>query len=178
MIIASPRYLFWFGIVFSVLGCSVEQSDLGPQSSTQDSISVHAYTDSIKDTSENSTSTSDRINAIQNRLVPTETGQIDTVYTPKYKLDVSPYNKFLNDEGYLELLGRSMMEIDSVLGESPIMVRQSVSEAPIRKEIRVYLPYQEDTTGLYIYFENESVIQFKMDEFNGILQSGILDFLK
>jgi hypothetical protein len=71
-----------------------------------------------------------------------------------------------------------MVEIDQVLGSSPILVRQSIQGAPIRKEIRVYLPYEEDSTGLYLYFENERVVAFKLDEFNGIIHSGLLDYLK
>src|SRR5690606_31961497 len=116
--------------------------------------------------------------AIQDRLIPIESSNNETSETPKYKLEVAPYNQFLNNEGLLDLLASSMTEIDAVLGESPIVARKSIKGAPIRKEIRVYMPYHEDSTGLYIFFENEIVIEFKMDEFNGIIQSGLLDYLK
>jgi len=178
MYIASKVYLYWVGIVITLLGCSIENNGTKSSDSHEDSTKVEVYTHSETDTIVNSNSTTDRIDAIQDRLGATDSLGFYSSETPKYKLDVSPYNQFLNTEGYLDLLGRSMTEIDAVLGESPIVVRQSIKGAPIRKEIRVYMPYQEDSTGLYIFFENERIIEFKMDEFNGIIQSGILDFLK
>lgn len=178
MLIAPIRYFLWYGIVFFIIGCSVEQTESGSQTANQDSISVDLTSEPQTDTSATRTETSDRIASIQDRLVPIESTDSEQSDTPKYRLEVPPYSTFLNEEGYLDLLGRSMAEIDEVLGESPIVARQSIRGAPIRKEIRVYLPYEEDSTGLYIFFENERVIEFKMDEFNGIIQSGILDYLK
>lgn len=178
MLIAPIRYLLWFGIVFSIVGCSVEQTESGSQTARQDSISVDITSESKADTSATRSGTSDRIASIQDRLVPIESPDSEQANTPKYRLEVPPYNTFLNDEGYLDLLGKSMSDIDEVFGEAPIVAKQSIKGAPIRKEIRVYMPYQEDSTGLYIFFENEIVIEFKMDEFNGIIQSGLLDYLK
>jgi hypothetical protein len=169
------RYLYGFGICLILIGCSIEQSD-NQAVSFPDSTKGSAYNQS--DTLIPIESRSDRVAQIQERLrnvgLPSDT----TNDTPGYRLDIAPYNHFLNPEGYLDLLGTTLDEIQEVLGDSPILVRQSVKGAPLRREIRVYFPYQEDATGLYLFFENEKVIEFRMDEFNGIIQSGILDYMK
>lgn len=178
MIIASLRYLFWFGIVFTLLGCSPEKNESDFLTASQDSVITDVIVDNESDSSAIQTGTSDRIAAIQDRLVPKNSPDSEQTDSPKYRLEVPPYNTFLNSAGYLDMLGQSMSDIDAILGAAPIVVRQSIQGAPIRKEIRVYLPYLEDSTGLYLVFENETIIEFKMDEFNGIIQSGILDYLK
>lgn len=170
------KYLFCFVIVLFVFGCNSEINNDSIQTGSdstgvEESMEVH---DSIGE----SAATTDRVAAIQERLRESQESVDLESNVQRYRLDVAPYNRLLNSEGYLDLKGRSMKEIDEILGESPIIVRQSVKGAPLRREVRVYLPYQEDSTGLYLFFQNETIIEFKMDEFNGILQSGILDYMK
>lgn len=64
------------------------------------------------------------------------------------------------------------------MGDAPIVVKQSIKDAPIRKEVRVYMPYAEDTTGLYLFIQNEIVLDFKLDEFNGIQYSSVMGFFE
>lgn len=97
---------------------------------------------------------------------------------PQYRLDVAPYNYFADQEGFISFQGRTLEEIQRILGDAPIIVKQSVPGAPIRKEVRVYLPYNEDPTGLYLFIQNEIVQDFKLDEFNGIQNSSIMEFFE
>ncbi|HAC15995.1 MAG TPA: hypothetical protein DCE78_08640 [Bacteroidetes bacterium] len=97
---------------------------------------------------------------------------------PKYRLNVEPYNYFADKEGYVSFKGRELSEIQQILGDAPIIVKQSIAGAPIRKEVRVYMPYKEDATGLYLFIQNEIVQDFRLDEFNGIQNSSILEFFE
>lgn len=175
---APHRYLFWLGIVFFVFGCTVDQNQNQTNTTSDEFVQIDTSSQAISDSTDITTITSDRIAAIQDRLNPIEQPGAENSEEKLYRLDIAPFNRFLNSDGFLDLNGRTINEIDEVLGDAPIVVKQSIIGAPIRKEIRVYLPYREDSTGLYIFFENEMVIEFKMDEFNGIIQSGILDYLK
>jgi hypothetical protein len=179
MKLVSLQYLYWLGIVFITFGCTSNQDPSQSTSAQSDSLVVEsdAQPNEVNEDNRNQ-NTSDRISEIQDRLIPIQTPDSDSTSEQRYKLDVVPFNRFLNEAGYLDLLGKKMSEIDEVLGEAPVVVRQSIKGAPMRKEIRVYFPYQEDSTGLYIFFENETIIEFKMDEFNGIIQSGILDYFR
>ncbi len=178
MIFVPHRYLFWLGFVFSLLGCTIDQNRNQSDSTSEEFVQRDTNTQAISDSTYNSTDTADKIAAIQDRLNPIESPDAETSEVNLYRLDVAPYHTFLNTDGFLDLNGRTMNEIDEALGDAPIVVKQSIKGAPIRKEIRIYMPYQDDSTGLYIFFENEMVIEFKMDEFNGIIQSGILDYFQ
>jgi hypothetical protein len=179
MNLVSLRYLYWLGVVLTLVGCTANQDPTKSTSTASDSVEVESEsqpngtTEAVGD----SQNTSNRISEIQDRLIPIQTPDSDSASEQRYQLDVVPFNRFLNEAGYLDLVGKKMSEIDEVLGEAPVVVRQSIKGAPMRKEIRVYFPYQEDSTGLYIFFENETIVEFKMDEFNGIIQSGILDYM-
>jgi hypothetical protein len=176
---ASHRYGLGLGIALILLGCTVNEIDTRSHESSDPAVQAHIDKDTPETKNDTADGTSDRISTIQERLLPDQTTDPDvTAANLSYRLQVPPYDQFLNEEGYLDLLGRTLDEIDQVLGSSPILVRQSIQGAPIRKEIRVYLPYEEDSTGLYLYFENERVVAFKLDEFNGIIHSGLLDYLK
>jgi len=37
------------------------------------------------------------------------------------------------------------------------------------------MPGEEDPTGLYIYFKGDRVFRSRLDEFNGLFNSGLLD---
>lgn len=110
---------------------------------------------------------------LQRRLEDSQTGTSEPM---RYRLDVAPYSKFLDEEGYLSLNGRSLSDLQAHLGDPPVLVRQSVPNAPLRREVRVYMPYEKDPTGLYIFIENERVVNFRMDEFNGLRNSSLLDY--
>jgi hypothetical protein len=118
----------------------------------------------------------DRISRTQQELLSRNESPQVVSEAMRYKLDVAPYNRFADSEGYLNLIGVDITEIDNVLGSAPAVVKLSREGAPVRREVRVYMPYDKDPTGLYIYFLNEKVQHFRMDEFNGITNSSIMDF--
>jgi hypothetical protein len=88
----------------------------------------------------------------------------------------TPYSHFNDQDGYTNFVGVDLSEIQRVLGDPPVLVRQSVAGAPIRKEVRVYFPYEEDSTGLYLYIKNEKVEAFRLDTFLGLQNSGVLEY--
>lgn len=118
----------------------------------------------------------DKIAQTRQQLIDRARGEEIPAEPMRYKLEMLPYSHFADDEGYLDMAGVSLDEVQKVFGDPPIQVRQSVDGAPVRKEVRVYMPYKEDATGLYIFFLNEKVESFKMDEFNGIQNSTVMDY--
>ncbi|MCC5925138.1 MAG: hypothetical protein JJU41_01140 [Bacteroidetes bacterium] len=117
----------------------------------------------------------DRVSDAQQRLRNQQQTDSNDGVSTRYALNVEPYNYFLNDDGFLELSGVSDAKLDQVLGTSPVLVRQSVEGAPIRREVRVYFPYEKDSTGLIIYIKNNRVEEFRMDTFLGLANSTIIE---
>jgi hypothetical protein len=138
----------------------------------------NGITDSSNNTSNDSNPTNsqtDRIARTQQELLDRQTSQ--SISKPVgYKLDFEPYKYFTDANGYLNLLNVDINEVDRILGAAPVVMKQSREGAPVRREVRVYMPYDEDPTGLYIYFLNDKVESFRMDEFNGITNSSILEY--
>jgi hypothetical protein len=188
MTLGSKSILFIGLIAWMSISCTESEpgqdsSISGTEFSVADSTSMELPYESVAsqmiDTS-NESNTNDRIENAQQKLRDQldegNTGQNQTA--PKYRLDVEPYNYFADSEGYVRFRGRTLAEIQKKLGDAPIVVKQSIKDAPIRKEVRVYMPYAEDTTGLYLFIQNEIVLDFKLDEFNGIQNSSILEFFE
>lgn len=117
-----------------------------------------------------------RITRAQQELLARQGSDAPATTDMRYKIDVEPYRHFTDANGYLDLINVDIREVDRVLGVAPIVMKQSREGAPIRREVRVYMPYDEDPTGLYIYFLNDRVESFRMDEFNGITNSSLLDY--
>ena len=159
-----------------------ESSMVPMESEIINSDSTEMHTDSSESDTMNSSTqsnTNDRIKNAQQKLRDEMgTGIGGQQSTPKYRLNVEPFNYFADAEGYVSFKGRSLSEIQHILGDAPIIVKQSIKGAPIRREVRVYMPYSEDATGLYLFIQNEIVQDFKLDEFNGIQNSSILEFFE
>ena len=116
----------------------------------------------------------DRISSIQNRLQKdADRGESSE---QRFRMTNTPYSHFNDQDGYTNFVGVDLSEIQRVLGDPPVLVRQSVAGAPIRKEVRVYYPYEEDSTGLYLYIKNEIVEAFRLDTFLGLQNSGVLEY--
>jgi len=117
---------------------------------------------------------SDRVQDLQSRLrnVP-DSG--DSSQPQRFRLNTEPYVNFLDEDGYLSLEGVTSDELTRVLGEAPVLVRQAVPGAPVRREVRVYLPYEQDSTGLFVFIRNEKVEFFTMDTFLGLANSSIIN---
>lgn len=73
------------------------------------------------------------------------------------------------------LEGEPVERVRSLLGEPPVLIRSIAANPIYNREIWIYMPYEEDPTGLYIYFKGNQVIGSRLDEFNGVYNSGLLD---
>ncbi|MCH8495373.1 MAG: hypothetical protein LAT57_07040 [Balneolales bacterium] len=122
-------------------------------------------------------SQSDRVRRAQDRLRNQQKND-SSQEKQRYKMDQEPYNKFADSDGYVDFVGASLSQIQDVLGDPPVLVRQSRDGAPVRKEVRVYFPYEEDSTGLYLYFLNEEVESFRLDTFLGLANSNIIEYFQ
>ncbi len=70
------------------------------------------------------------------------------------------------DETTLE--GRTTEEIRTLLGEPPVLVRNVAVNPEFTREIWVFRPYDEDPTGLYLYFKTGKLMNSRLDEFSGL----------
>lgn len=188
MTIASKSLFFISLLAWMLISCSETESRMDSpintdKSNVVDSTSMELPYESVAlqmvDTSTNS-NTSERIEIVQQKLRDQfgEGNNGQNQSDSNYRLDVKPYNYFADSEGYVRFRGRTLAEIQKTLGDAPIVVKQSIKDAPIRKEVRVYMPYAEDTTGLYLFIQNEIVLDFKLDEFNGIQYSSVMEFFE
>ena len=139
----------------------------------------------IGETSREDSLSDPRLKESLESTMPKDTLQIDTQLTmdqvskgwqPRYRLDLPPYNTFVDQEGFLDFSNVSATKIQSVLGDAPVIIRIARPGATLRREIRVYFPYEEDPTGLFLFLRNETVVSFRLDEFNGLSSPQIQDF--
>lgn len=175
--------LAWVTISCNDTNSNADSDQLTSETELLDSVSQDAPAEMISelDDTVSNPQTDDRISSAQQKLRDQleQSSDDDQPQSPStYRLDVAPYNYFADRDGFVSFQGRTLEEIQHILGEAPIVVKQSVPGAPIRKEVRVYLPYKEDPTGLYLFIQNEVVLDFKLDEFNGIQNSSVLEFFE
>ncbi len=70
------------------------------------------------------------------------------------------------DETTLE--GKTTEEIRELLGEPPVLVRDIGYKPAATWQIWVYRPFDEDPTGLYLYFKGGELVRSRLDEFSGV----------
>jgi hypothetical protein len=156
-------------------------SDSGQQTiengagSDLDSAPVSAETDVLPDAPSD-----DRIRDAQQRLRDRDRAEApeSSDEPTRYRLDVAPFNHFNDAAGYFNIIGASLQEVQRVLGEPIAMVRQGRDSSPVRREVRVYHPYEEDSTGLYLYILNGTVESFRLDTFLGLANSDIMEYFR
>ncbi len=73
------------------------------------------------------------------------------------------------------LVGKSIGEVRDLLGEPPVLLRSIARNPEFNREIWVFMPFEEDPTGLYIFFKGDRLSGSRIDEFNGVVNSGLLD---
>lgn len=78
------------------------------------------------------------------------------------------YKPLLNEDNELVVMGRSVDELLELVGEPMSMIRQGQRGSGWHKEVWVLPIYQEDSTGLYLYIENNEVVDWRLDTFVGI----------
>jgi hypothetical protein len=191
-------------VALAMLACTADPST-NPDQITETPETVHtAPTGSVSETDASATTTDsgsetgapqaalsdqDRITAMQQRLrdqqaqaagtgdeTSTSSPSTDPSGSGRYRLNVAPYNQFADTNGFLNFTGTSLSAVQEQLGDAPVVVRMSRPGAPLRREVRVYFPFEEDPTGLYLFFRNEVVVSFKMDEFSGLQNPAIAEF--
>jgi hypothetical protein len=178
-----PLFVLIFFLLTSCTSSTDQQGSDIPQQQTVDNQIQHpdAPEPVLSDTDgASATPSPDRIRDAQQRLrdrnQPENPAPSDDQL--RYRLDFAPYNQFNDIDGYFDITGATLQEIQSVLGEPVALVRQGREGAPVRREVRVYYPYQEDSTGLYLYIVNGIVEEFRLDTFMGLANSDVLDFFR
>lgn len=73
------------------------------------------------------------------------------------------------------LQGETTTRVRELLGEPPHLIRSIAVNPAASREIWIYSPYDEDPTGLYLYFKGGTLDSSRQDEFNGLYGSGLLD---
>lgn len=160
--------VFTTALLISVMSLACNQTE---QSENAEASNVVQQQDTSAQTTSQGANVSDAQQRLRDRAAQTAQNERQT---PEYKLNVEPYSYFLDENGNLDLNGVQDSKLDEILGQAPILVRQAVEGAPLRREVRVYLPYEEDSTGLYIFIRNNIVESFHMDTFLGLANSSLI----
>ncbi|MEW6623630.1 MAG: hypothetical protein AB1420_10990 [Bacillota bacterium] len=66
------------------------------------------------------------------------------------------------------LTGKSVNEVRELLGEPPVLVRSIAVNPEFNREVWVFHPFDEDPTGLYIFFKGNQLVNSRLDEFPGL----------
>jgi hypothetical protein len=88
------------------------------------------------------------------------------------------FRAIIGDDNRPTVMGKTTAEVDSLLGEPIALVRQTAANPEFSREVRIYSPYDEDPTGFYIYFRGGVVVEERLDEFNGLYGSAVLEWFK
>lgn len=73
------------------------------------------------------------------------------------------------------LEGESVEQVRELLGEPPALLRSIAEDPAFNREIWIYMPFEEDSTGLYLFFKSNQLTGSRLDEFTGLPYSGLLD---
>lgn len=73
------------------------------------------------------------------------------------------------------LTGESVTRVRELLGEPPVLIRSIAVNPQFNREIWVFMPHEQDPTGLYLFFKGGQLVNSRLDEFPGLYGSGLLD---
>ena len=73
------------------------------------------------------------------------------------------------------LQGETTDRVRELLGEPPYLIRSIAVNTAASREIWIFTPYDEDPTGLYLFFKGGTLDSSRQDEFGGLYGSGLLD---
>ncbi|UMZ74060.1 hypothetical protein [Natranaerofaba carboxydovora] len=85
------------------------------------------------------------------------------------------WDEYFPDYETTTLEGESISTVRGILGEPPFLVRSIAVEEENNREVWVYLPHEEDPTGLYLFFKGNRLDSSRLDEFPGLPASYIWD---
>ena len=98
--------------------------------------------------------------------------------TPQLQINRKPHDgweDYFPDAETTTLEGQSTAELRTLLGEPPFLIRSIAVQEEASREIWVFVPFDQDPTGLYLYFKGGELDSSRLDEFNGLYGSGLLD---
>lgn len=99
---------------------------------------------------------------------------LETTEWPMDPVSISPewvtprYRNLLSEDHTLDPSGLTVGELLERIGEPRFVIRQGDRDAPFHREIWILPIYLEDSTGLYLYFENGVVTKWRLDTFMGM----------
>lgn len=73
------------------------------------------------------------------------------------------------------LKGESTARVRELLGEPPFLIRSIAVNPQFNREIWIFAPFDQDPTGLYLFFKGGQLDSAELNEFNGLYGSGLLD---
>lgn len=97
--------------------------------------------------------------AWQSSVGEDEPARLRTPVRPSEEPDWDAYFPTANST---TLLGKSTDEVERLLGAPLALVRQ------FDKEVWIYSPFEDDPTGMLVFFERGKLVQSRTDEFNGV----------
>lgn len=109
-----------------------------------------------------------QIGDLQNQLAQLQPSEAPISQKPK-----AGWEEYFPTPTETTLMGESVSEVKNLLGEPPVLVRSTAADPNYSREIWIYMPYDEDPTGLYVYFKGGKVVKSCLDEFNGLVGSSI-----
>lgn len=98
--------------------------------------------------------------------------------TPELQISRKPkagWEKYFPTAETTTLQGETTSKLRELLGEPPHLIRSMAVNTAFSREIWIYVPFDEDPTGLYLYFKGGTLDRSRSDEFNGLYGSGLLD---
>lgn len=86
------------------------------------------------------------------------------------------WEQYFPDPETTTLTGESPARVRELLGRPPYLIRSIAAVPEYSREIWIYVPYDEDPTGLYLFFKGNRLTDSRLDEFAGLYNSGLLDW--
>lgn len=86
------------------------------------------------------------------------------------------WEAYFPDAETTTLQGEPVDKVRNLLGEPPYLIRSIAASPDFNREIWIYQAGEEDPTGLYLFFKANRLVQSRLDEFNGLYGSGLLEY--
>lgn len=83
------------------------------------------------------------------------------------------WEQYFPDAETTTLAGEPIEDVRQILGEPPFLVRSTAASPQNNREVWVYTPFEDDPTGLYLFFKGNRLTSSRLDEFPGLRQSYI-----
>ncbi len=85
------------------------------------------------------------------------------------------WEQYFPDAETTTLTGKPVEDVRQLLGEPPFLVRSTAADPQFSREVWVYTPFDQDPTGLYLFFKGGRLDKSRIDEFQGLRGSFIWD---